>query len=168
MDVTRDLEIISIQERKLQLPQFDAAVAWQLGLRLRELGLSRQARIVIDVRRFGEQLFYAALPGTSPDNFEWVRKKSNVVARFYRSSYAIGLNFQQQGQTPFEAHGLSPEHYMCHGGSFPVAVAGVGVIGSITVSGLPQRADHELVVEALSEHIGVEYAALALPATTKG
>ena len=39
--------------------------------------------MVIDVRRFGQPLFYAALDGTTPDNAEWVRRKSNVVARFH-------------------------------------------------------------------------------------
>ena len=165
MGLDRDLEIISIQERELKLPQFDADVAWKLGLCLRELAVSRKASVVIDVRRFSERLFYAALPGTSPDNFEWVRKKSNVVARFYRSSYAIGLSLEQQGKTLFEKYGLSPERYMSHGGSFPIAVAGAGVIGSVTVSGLPQRADHELVVEALSKQLGRDYATLALPPT---
>jgi uncharacterized protein (UPF0303 family) len=34
----------------------------------------------------------------------------------------------------------------------------------VTVSGLPQRADHELVVEALCAMIGREYAELRLAA----
>jgi uncharacterized protein (UPF0303 family) len=35
-------------------------------------------------------------------------------------------------------------------------------VGSVTVSGLPQRADHELVVEALCGIVGKDYAALKL------
>jgi uncharacterized protein (UPF0303 family) len=42
-------------------------------------------------------------------------------------------------------------------------VAGAGVIGSVTVSGLPQRADHELVVEALCGQLGRDYLEFALP-----
>ncbi len=59
--------------------------------------------MVIDVRRFGQPLFYVALEGTTPDHPEWVRRKSNVVARFHRSSYAIGLKMRAKKET-LEAH----------------------------------------------------------------
>jgi len=100
MELSRDLEIIALQERELQLRSFNSDIAWQLGVRLRELALSRNASVVIDVRRFGQPLFYAALAGTSPDNREWARKKSNVVARFHRSSYAVGLILRQKKTKP--------------------------------------------------------------------
>jgi len=100
MEFSRDLEIIALQERELRFRSFNADVAWQLGLRLRELAVARNASVVIDVRRFGQPLFYAALGGTSPDNCEWVRRKGNVVARFHRSSYAVGLMLQQKKRNP--------------------------------------------------------------------
>ena len=52
--------------------------------------------------------------------------------------------------------------YAADGGSFPLKVAGAGIVGSVTVSGLPQRSDHELVVEALCGLLGRDYAALRL------
>ncbi len=60
MELSADLEIISHQERELQFRSFSADVAWQLGVRLRELAVSRNASVVIDVRRFGQPLFYRA------------------------------------------------------------------------------------------------------------
>ena len=39
-----------------------------------------------------------------------------------------------------------------HGGSFPVNVENAGIIGAVTVSGLPQLQDHLLVVEAQKPH----------------
>jgi uncharacterized protein (UPF0303 family) len=114
------------------------------------------------VRRFGQQLFYAALDGTTPDNAEWVRRKSNVVARFHRSSYAVGLKMALMNETLLERYGLPVADYATHGGSFPLIVAGTGVVGSATVSGLAQRDDHELVVEALCGLLGRDYAELKL------
>jgi uncharacterized protein (UPF0303 family) len=163
MEISDDLQKIAIQEKELYLPQFDAEIAWRLGLRLRELAVQLGAAVVIDVRRFGQPLFYSALPGTSPDNAEWVRRKSNVVARFHRSSYAVGLELQMKKSNLTEKYALPAAEYASHGGSFPVAVQGAGVLGSVTVSGLPQRADHEFVVEVLCAETGRDYAKYKLP-----
>lgn len=157
-----DLERITLQERELVLPRLDASVAWELGSRLRELAQQRGLPVVIDVRRFGQPLFYAAMEGTTPENPEWVRRKSNVVARLHRSSYAIGLKEKIKGETLTESQGLALSDYATHGGAFPLSVAGAGVVGSVTVSGLPMRADHELVIEALCELLGKDYAQLKL------
>ena len=88
MPIAEDLITITRQESELIFPKFDYDTAWRLGLTLRELALSRNQSIVIDIRRFGQPhqpLFYTALGGT-PDNARWVQRKSNAVARFHRSS----------------------------------------------------------------------------------
>jgi len=161
MGLNEDLEQVARQERELRLPRLDAQLAWDLGVRLRKLAVERGLAIVIDIRRFGQPLFYAALEGTTPDNPEWVRRKSNVVARYHRSSYGMGLSLKQKGQT-LEERGHSIADFAAHGGSFPLHVEDAGIVGSATVSGLPQRADHELVVEALCGLLGREYASLKL------
>jgi len=163
MSLIEDLDRIALQERELQLPRFDAGTAWELGSRLRTMAAERALAVVIDIRRFGQPLFYTALEGTKPDHVEWVRRKSNVVARFLTSSYIIGLREKLKKETLAESQGLSIAEYATHGGSFPLAVRGSGVIGSVTVSGLPQRADHELAVEALCALLGRDYADLKLP-----
>ena len=162
MALSEDLDRIAQQERELQLPRLDTRLAWDLGTRLRDLAEARNLAVVIDVRRFGQPLFYAALEGTTPNNAEWVRRKSNVVARFHRSSYAIGLNLKSKNETLADQQGLSLADYATHGGSFPLAVINAGVVGSVTVSGLPQRADHELAVEALCGLLGRDFHELQL------
>jgi uncharacterized protein (UPF0303 family) len=152
MAIAEDLATITRQEAELQFPAFDYDTAWRLGLSLRELALSRKQSIVVDIRRFGQphqQLFYTALAGTTPDNQRWVQRKINVVARFHRPSYAIGLTLEQNNRTFSERYNLPDADYAAHGGCFPIHIAGTGIIGAITVSGLPQREDHNLVVEAL-------------------
>jgi uncharacterized protein (UPF0303 family) len=163
MGWNEDLERIALQERELVLPRLDAQIAWDLGTRLRAMSHERGLAVVIDVRRFGQPLFYAAMEGTTPDNPEWVRRKSNVVARFHCSSYAIGIKEKIKGQSLVESQGLALADYATHGGSFPLAVAAAGVVGSVTVSGLPMRADHELVIEALCAILGRDYTDLKLP-----
>ncbi len=162
MGLNEDLQKIAQQERELELPRLDAQIAWDLGSRLRAMAAKRNLAVVIDVRRFGQPLFYAAMDDTTPDNVEWVRRKSNVVARFHHSSYVAGLKEKLKNQTLAESQALPMTDYATHGGSFPLRVAGAGVVGSATVSGLPQRADHELVVEALCTMLDKNYADLKL------
>jgi uncharacterized protein (UPF0303 family) len=162
MTIADDLKKIAVQESTLQFPRFDSDLAWALGVRLRDLAVGRQHAVVIDVRRFNQQLFYCALAGTTGDNPDWVRRKSNTVARFLRSSYAVGLGLELKQSNITEKYALAATDYVTHGGSFPIAVAGAGVLGSVTVSGLAQRADHELVVEALCAELGKSYEDLRL------
>lgn len=164
MGLIEDLERVTLQENELKLPRLDEQIAWDLGLRLRSMANERNLAVVIDVRRFGQPLFYAAMEGTTPDNVEWVRRKSNVVARFHRSSYAVGLKLKAKNETLQDQQGLATIDYATHGGSFPLTVSQAGIVGSVTVSGLPQRADHELVVEALCALLSRDYAALKLDA----
>ena len=167
MAIPEDLALIARQEAELIFPTFDYDTAWQLGLTLRELALARSLSIVIDIRRFGQPhqpLFYAALPGTTPDSPRWVQRKSNVVARFHRSSYAIGLTLLQAGRAFAERYGLPDADYAAHGGSFPLHVASTGIVGSVTISGLPQRDDHNLVVEALCLMLARDHSTLQLAA----
>jgi uncharacterized protein (UPF0303 family) len=164
MPTPDDLLKIAEQERALQYTRFDHEQAWQLGTRLRNLAVERNHAVVIDVRRFGQQLFFCALAGTTPDNAEWVRRKTNTVARFLRSSYAVGLALERKQTNITAKYALPAEDYVTHGGSFPISVTGAGVIGVVTVSGLEQRADHELVIEALCAELGQNYAAHKLPA----
>ncbi|WP_118178972.1 heme-degrading domain-containing protein [Paraburkholderia phosphatilytica] len=162
MDIAHDLQSILAQEKALVFPRFDANRAWQLGAWLHEIATARNLALAIDIRTFGQPLFFALLDGATPDNVDWVRRKSNTVAHFRRSSYSIGLRMQQAGTTLADKNGLAVAEYASHGGGFPLTVEGAGVIGSITVSGLPQRADHELVVEALCAQLDLDYGKLAL------
>ncbi|MCP3819502.1 heme-degrading domain-containing protein [Streptomyces sp. A3M-1-3] len=137
------------QERLLVLPRFTYEDAWRLGSLLVELALDRSAPVAIDITRGPQQLFHAALPGSTADNDAWIDRKRRVVERYAESSYLVGTRFRAKGTTFEDSSRLDPDHFAAHGGSFPIAVEGAGVIGTVTVSGLPQAEDHAMVVEAL-------------------
>jgi uncharacterized protein (UPF0303 family) len=140
---------LEAQELQLMFPGFDNDDAWTLGRSFVEVAKARGLPVTIDIRRHGQQLFHAALPGTSPENDSWIDRKVRVVNRFNASSYLVGRRFEAEGDTLDEAFGVKPIEYAAHGGSFPIRVAGVGVIGTVTVSGLAQGDDHALVVEVI-------------------
>jgi uncharacterized protein (UPF0303 family) len=166
MAASADLAHVIHQETELRLPRFDHDDAWRLGTLLRDLAVARKQTMVIDIRRFGQPiqpLFYTALAGTTPDNARWVQRKSNTVARFHRSSYQLGLYLAQSNTTISEKYSLDEADYAAHGGSFPLHVINAGIIGAVTVSGLPQREDHNLVVEALCRFLERDPESLRLP-----
>ncbi|MEU2674447.1 heme-degrading domain-containing protein [Streptomyces sp. NPDC007164] len=137
------------QERRLTLPHFSYDDAYALGALLVSMARESHAPVAIDIRRGAQQMFHAALPGSSADNDAWADRKRRVVERYGESSYLVGTRFRAKGTTFEDSSRLDPGVYAAHGGSFPIAVEGAGVIGSVTVSGLPQAEDHAMVVAAL-------------------
>lgn len=144
---------LEAQQARLALPRFTHEDAWALGSLLVELARERGAPVAVDIRRGAQQLFHCALPGSSADNDAWIDRKRRVVERYGESSLLVGARFRAKGRTFEEGSRLDPDTYAAHGGSFPLTVAGAGVIGAVTVSGLPQLADHALVVEALERFL---------------
>lgn len=137
------------QEERLQFTQFDNETALTLGAQLLAAARERGLPVTISVRRNGQRLFHAALPGTSADNDAWIDRKSRVVDRYGHSSFLVGTQFRAKGGSFEEDSRLDPDEYAAHGGVFPVLVRGVGPVGTVGVSGLPQADDHAFVVEQL-------------------
>jgi uncharacterized protein (UPF0303 family) len=151
-----DIRRLAEQERLLVFPRFGPEEAWALGAALREAGLARGAPIAIDVSLRDRTLFHCAMPGSTTDNAEWIRRKRNTVLRLWRSSYAVGRALALSGRTQEEAHNLPLADYAVHGGGFPLLLPGSGCIGAVTVSGLPERDDHILVADALATVLKVD------------
>ena len=166
MNIEEDLEKILLQEKRLQFKQFDSEAAWAIGSALKAAAEKRKVSVAIDIQLHGMPLFSYAMAGITPDNWEWIRRKRNVVMRYQRSSYAIGLKYERTKTTLHATTGLELKDYAPHGGCFPILLAGTGCVGTIAISGLPQREDHALVVEVLQEYLHLEKEDLALDAGT--
>ena len=152
-EITELIARVEEQERRLVFATFDYDDAWRLGNVLADIARARQAPVVIDIRRNGQQLFHLALAGSSADNDAWILRKSRTADRYGTSSYLVGLQFVAEGTT-FEASSrLDKDDYAGHGGAFPITLAGTGPIGTVAVSGLPHAEDHALIVEALEAYL---------------
>jgi uncharacterized protein (UPF0303 family) len=145
------------QESRLVFDHFDESTAWALGVALREAALAAALPVAISIRRNGQRLFHAALPGSSADNDGWLERKSAVVDRYGRSSLRVGEQFRVDGKS-FDADARLPlTEYAAHGGAFPILVRGTGCVGTVAVSGLPQVEDHRLVVETLEAFLATPH-----------
>ena len=145
------LKALLAQEHELQLQHFNNATAWELGNLIR-LGAEKiSAAVSIEVYAFEQVVFSYAMPGTSKDQQDWIRRKRQAVMRFGNSSYYLG-QYNAAKNRDFEAipH-VDPKEYCAHGGSFPIRIKNSGIIGAVTVSGLPQETDHQLAVDAMRD-----------------
>ena len=134
-----------------------------LGNRIREVAIARNAGVAIDISMRDRTLFHTALPGTTTDNVEWIRRKRNTVLRLWSASYLVGRRLALSGRDQVEARNLSYADFSVHGGSVPIFVASLGCVGAITVSGVPERIDHAIVVDGLSSFLGMDLGEVRLP-----
>jgi len=148
------LEKLIEQENALQFERFDEDDAWRLGCSFVEKAQDDKLGITIDISTKDKVLFHCSRKGTNPDNDQWVIRKKNTVNRFGHSSWYIGQKLRELKQTLEQKYMVSDREYAAHGGSFPLTLQGVGIIGTITVSGLTQEEDHALVVDVLAAYLG--------------
>jgi uncharacterized protein (UPF0303 family) len=150
------LEQLLQEEQDLQFTSFNESTAWEIGCQLVERAQKEGLRVTIDITRGSHQLFHASLRGTSADNDEWIKRKVRIVYRFGHSSYYMGQLLKSKGKRLEEAYLIPESEYAPHGGCFPVFVKDTGMVGTITVSGLPQEEDHKLVVQTIRDYLALE------------
>jgi uncharacterized protein (UPF0303 family) len=142
-----------LQEEELQFTRFNEDIAWQLGCAFAERARADNLPITVDITRGEHQLFHLSRPGTSVDNDEWVKRKARIVYRFGHSSLYLGELLRSKGKSVEQAYLISESQYAPHGGGFPIVIRASGIIGTVTVSGLTQEDDHQLVVDVLRDYL---------------
>lgn len=153
-EAARELERILADEADLVFDRFTRDDAWHLGAQLRKTAADRRLPIVIGITVGRQRVFHAALDGASPDNDAWLQRKTEATLHFERSSLGVGAQFRALGRVYEAESRLDPSVIAANGGVVPIRVAGVGVVGAVGVSGLPQRDDHALVVEQVRLFLG--------------
>ena len=148
------ISVLKNQEKELQFYEFTSETALKIGLSIIERAKRENKIISVDITRNGHQLFHYSFEGTSPDHDQWIIRKNRVVNRFNKSSLRVGMELSKCGKSLEEESYISSFEFTANGGSFPIIVKNVGVIGTITVSGLAEKDDHEIVVAAISEYLG--------------
>ncbi|MEO6012049.1 MAG: heme-degrading domain-containing protein [Devosia sp.] len=158
-----DIKLIIEQEKALVFAEFSEDIAFKFGTALRDNAIAAGQGLAIEIRTGERPLFYAALAGSTADNANWLRRKANVVHRLSKASYRVVLEHAGADDFFGPRRGLDNMDFVLAGGGFPIWVKSAGMIGSICVSGLHERDDHRVVVEALCDHLGHDRKALTLP-----
>ena len=155
INLKRDIERLAWQESRLVFPAFNQSHAWELGSLIRRDCEAAGAAMSIEIRLVKATVFFYAMPGTKPNTADWIRRKRNTVELLHRSSYAVGRSLELEGSSLQAKMGRPLRDFAVQGGGFPIFCEGVGCIGAATVSGVPEREDHAIVVRALAALRGV-------------
>ncbi|MDB5613967.1 MAG: hypothetical protein JWQ22_1620 [Devosia sp.] len=150
---TPSLIDLDTEQNGLELTHFDYATAWILGLRMQLEASARSLPVAIEVSHGNIVVFFALLPGATPDNPDWTRRKRAVALRYHKSSLYMRLLCEQHGWNFHDRFRLPAADFAASGGGVPIMVRGVGVVGAAAVSGLPDVEDHALVVSAIASLI---------------
>jgi uncharacterized protein (UPF0303 family) len=148
-------DMLSAQRDALWFASFDETTVWLLGTALKAIAETEGLSLAFEIRWRKETAFYYAMPGCTPANADWTRRKRNTVELLHESSYAVGRGCLGFRQGVLEDMGLSHRDYARHGGAIPLRLKGEGVIGVVTVSGAKDHIDHNIAVRAIAQLCGV-------------
>ena len=138
------------------LRHFTPLDAHELGEAMREDALRQGMPIVIDIRVGDAPMYSVMLPGASGLNFDWARRKRNLVLLTEKSSWYHSQQ-KEDGNDVIAVMGLDPRDYTPHGGCVPVFVEGAGLVATVTISGLPQKQDHDFAMGHLDLLVKSQY-----------
>jgi uncharacterized protein (UPF0303 family) len=144
-----DLNILDVLEKELEFTSFSHQDALAIGNGIVKLAQENNVAVAIHIERNRVPVFTHLMDGTSEENYLWLYRKKRIVDHYNRSSAYIEERFTQSGASHAEHSLLPVTEYQAVGGSIPIRVKGVGVVGSVTVGGLTGQLDHEYAVEGI-------------------
>ncbi len=143
------LAALTAEEASFHLPSFSFADGLKLALNTTEKAQRENLPIALEVYAYGQVIAHIALPGSTPDNGHWIRRKRNTVLRCAHSSLYMGQVEREKGISVAEVFAMNPAEHAFHGGCIPIFLKGNGLIGAFTISGLHEVEDHKLAVAML-------------------
>ncbi len=139
-------------QRQLVLKSFSNKNAMQMGLQIVDLAQKKGLIIGVEVSRLNHKVFLFIDDGLPADKHNWIRRKANVAKHFEESSLAVKEDLAKGNMSLKDTFALDDRDYIARGGSIPIMVESAGLIATITVTGLADVDDHQLIVDALQEY----------------
>lgn len=148
------LNIVREQERRLQFASFSREDALDIGRRILRLNQEKHhGSLSIAVTEDDIVIFSYMMPGTTTENVTWMFRKRNVSKATGTSSLLAYLEIDQ-GLREETWRGREDAYVAC-GGCFPVLMSKGNTYAYITVSGLEHHEDHQIIADAIAEHLNV-------------
>lgn len=158
MDVSRLLEVIKAQEELLCFERFSNSDALAVGTMIAESVKNSARPVAIRIYLEDIVVFQYTMKGKEEWHYGWTEKKYRMVmATGHSSMYAMLQNKYLGRWKEFEND--ETKAFAC--GGFPIKLKDGSIIGAVSISGLVDPKDHEVVVSALSK-----YGNIKIPAST--
>ena len=154
------LDILKVQEEKLRMDKLDADGALQLGLIMVRLAKEKYRKSVsVRVITNGQATFEYYMEGTDSHNRWWMDKKLNTSRVSSVSSIRTLVEVGEGLRAPVPEFEIDNNFALC-GGCFPLKTHDGRLIGYAQSSGMAHEEDHQLIVDALSEYLGIDVPSL--------
>lgn len=154
-EMKKEIAIMQKQQQEIVFDTFTHETAWELGNLLVKRAKEKELPVSLSITFNKQRRFYYAFPGSAPTNDRFIARKESTVYECYKSSYEMTLAGALDTEHDFmDFWGLDGQKFVLAGGSFPITVKGMGVLGTVTCSGLAQEDDHAFVVSVLREYLG--------------
>lgn len=138
------------QEKKYTFESFLKKDALRLGLIINKQSEKYGQPISIKITVNGLVAFSYCQDGATKSNIEWAMRKQRIVELEEMCSLRHRVWMEMTDNT-WESRKLEPNMYAEHGGGFPIRIKNTGLIGTVTVSGLPHLDDHQVIIDSLEE-----------------
>lgn len=147
--MTYTVESLAAEQHRLLLDSFDYDFVWALGKAIRDHAATIGAPVAIEVSHGATPVFVTLLPGATIDNLDWTARKRAVAHRFHRSSLAMRLEAEGSGYDFNERFRLPKADFVASGGGVPLILRNGTLVGTASVSGLPDIEDHKLIIDGI-------------------
>ena len=135
--------------KQIELDSFSNRTAFEMASKIIELAKNRNQNIAVEIMRLNHTIFLYVDDNLPADKHNWLRRKANVAKRFEESSLSVKNDLKEGNMTLDKTFGLDEKDFIAKGGSIPIFIKNVGMVGVITVSGLHDEEDHKIIIDAL-------------------
>lgn len=136
--------------KKIELSKFDNRIGLEMGLAIVHLAKERGQRIAVQVERLNHPIFLYIDNDLPADKHNWLRRKATVAKHFEESSLSVKQDLRNGNMSLSETFALEKKEYLAKGGAIPIFVKNAGMIAVVSVSGLQDEEDHQIIIDALS------------------
>jgi uncharacterized protein (UPF0303 family) len=137
--------------RRIEIEKFSNEIGLEMGLAIVNLAKERNQNIAVQIERLNQTIFLYVGNGLPVDKHNWLRRKANIAKHFEESSLSIKQDLLQGEMTLEDTFALDKKEYLAKGGAIPIFVKNAGMVAVVSVSGLRDEEDHQLIMDAFND-----------------